>query len=109
MSMMLSFLLLFILPILTKRYCQTLKDVAHPQVWSSKAHGRYIFLTLLSFFSLLVLDILTILGVFDPILLWWSSVNPFVNLPAVNTGPYYYFNCILLGFINLYVPINLAS
>ncbi|MHC1591060.1 MAG: hypothetical protein ACXQS8_03170 [Candidatus Helarchaeales archaeon] len=108
MSMMLSFLLLFLLPILIRFYMQKKDDYIHPHVWSSRLHGQYSFLTILAFFSIAILDFLLIIGIFDQLLLWWSALVPFVNLPAINTGAYYYLNCLLLGIVDLHVPIHLA-
>lgn len=108
MSLMLSYLLLFCLPIyITKKYSNN-KDLVHPEVFGRKARGYYVSRTILSFFGILILDILTVFGVFNPILQWWSAINPLVSLPFSHTGLYYYFNCLFLGIVNLYIPIHMV-
>ncbi len=71
-----------------------------------KTNVAYIFQV--SFFFLLglcIFDTLVIFGVLDGILIYLNYL-PFVSLPIQNTGLYYYYNCFLIGFINIGFPIN---
>ncbi len=60
------------------------------------ATRSYIFLA-----TLFVMEFLLCAGVFDSAL---QFLNP--NLPTANTGLYYYFNCILFGWVNLGIPVQ---
>lgn len=54
--------------------------------------------------SILIVDSLVIFGVFDGLLVFFNYI-PGVTLPVQNTGLYWYFNCLFLGFFNLGIPI----
>ncbi len=60
------------------------------------ATRSYLFLA-----ALFVMEFLLCLGVFDSAL---RILNP--TLPATDTGLYYYFNCILFGWVNLGIPVQ---
>ena len=55
-----------------------------------------------------ILDVLTVLGVFDSLLIYLNYL-PSVSLPAQNTGMYWFFNCLLLGYFNLGMPVQAST
>ena len=54
--------------------------------------------------TLFLAEFLLCAGVFDSALLILNR-----NLPVLNTGLYYYFNCILLGWVDLGIPVQATN
>lgn len=55
-----------------------------------------------------IVDSLLIYGVLDKYLISLNAL-PGVHLPEQNTGLYYYYNCLLLGYVDLKIPVQNAS
>ncbi len=93
MGFMLSYAICFFGAVLMQRRYSR-KKVKTNVGWI--ATRSYLFLG-----ALFVMEFLLCAGVFDSALLIMNN-----TLPATNTGLYYFFNCILFGWVNLGIPVQ---
>ena len=99
-----GFLLTYLLMFVCSFIFQTI--YSYKKVEKNTAWIAYISMFWLILFW--ILDSLVIFGLFDWLIVHLNHI-PWVSLPLQNTGLYWYYNCLLLGWFNLGIPVQAST
>ena len=97
MGFLLTYLLMFV--------CSFIFQSVYSYKKAAKNPGWMAYISMFWLILFWILDALVIFGVFDSLLIQLNNL-PGVMLPVQNTGLYWYYNCLLLGWFNLGIPVQ---